>query len=161
MMERLNTISGLSVVLSLVVQLGCGGGGEIEEIEGMVYVPGGIFWLGCNPDVCVGCCDLDLNDLSDFNKTYSEEELDGYYIDIYEVTAGQYKECVGSGVCQYTGESNGYHTYNNNRDDHPINNVTLAEAKTYCDWVGKAVPTRKHWEKAARGGCEFYENCKA
>ncbi|PPR21213.1 MAG: hypothetical protein CFH39_01887, partial [Alphaproteobacteria bacterium MarineAlpha10_Bin2] len=51
------------------------------------------------------------------------ENLDFFYIDEYPVTAGEYEACVDAGVCSYNGGTGSYHTYNNSKDDHPINYV--------------------------------------
>jgi len=80
----------------------------------------------------------------------------GYYIDIYEVTAGSYKTCVDAGACSYaaTGSEWGYanyHTYNNSKDNHPIIYVNWQEAVDYCSWKRRRLPTEFEWEKAARG----------
>ena len=110
----------------------------------MVYVPAGPFMMGCNEA-------LDADCYTD-EKPYHQVHLDAFLIDKYEVTAGDYKQCEVAGACTYNGgESDGYRTYNNGRDNHPINYVSHTEAKTYCEWLGKRLPTEAEWEKAARG----------
>jgi len=100
----------------------------------------------------MGCNSLIDSDCDDDESPYHSVYISGFFIDAMEVTAGDYKDCVEAGLCNYTGSnSNAAHTYNNSRDNHPINYVSWTDAKTYCEAKEKRLPTEAEWEKAARG----------
>ena len=110
----------------------------------MTFVPAGLFYMGCAPTDAQ--CDSRESPAHDVY-------LDAYLIDIHEVTAEDYKQCVDAEVCEYEGSTSGnLRTYDRSGyADHPINNVNHNEASTYCEWKGKSLPTEAEWEKAARG----------
>ena len=77
-----------------------------------------------------------------------EVQLKSFEIDVYEVTAGDYRACVVAGACTLgTSEENSYSNYAMDRNDHPMNFVTWDEASTYCAWRGKRLPTEAEWGK--------------
>jgi formylglycine-generating enzyme required for sulfatase activity len=125
--------------------------------EGMALIPAGDFWMGtaATSGGAIGHI----------------VTLDAYYMDIHEVTAGEYKACVGAGGCTVPSTSSFYcsgsDAANNNwdaatnapisgRENHPVNCVNWNQASDYCAWAGKSLPTEAQWEKAARGGCDVW-----
>ena len=76
--------------------------------------------------------------------------LSAYYIDKTEVTVADYKKCVNAGACTEPRSSGQCNWNKNNGSKHPINCVDWKQAKTYCAFVGKRLPTEAEWERAAR-----------
>jgi len=127
-----------------------------EGSPGMVSVPAGEFWYGCNESVDTEC--------DDDEKPGKRITLPVFQIDRTEVTVSAYQRCVESGGCSANGLTMPYYLGaeqpkwawacnwgKSGREDHPINCVSWRQAKTYCAWAGKRLPTEKEWEKAARG----------
>lgn len=86
-----------------------------------------------------------------------------FEMDRTEVTVAQYAECVQAGGCQSEGlteRSVACHAMDaegrcnwgqRERAGHPINCVSYWDARDYCQWLGKRLPTNEEWTWAARG----------
>jgi formylglycine-generating enzyme required for sulfatase activity/serine/threonine protein kinase len=111
----------------------------------MVSVPAGEFFYGCNQRVDSNC--------SRNERPGRRMTLPAFRIDRTEVTVAAYRACVQAGRCSAPDRGGYLNSCNweSGRDDHPVNCVDWNQARAYCGWRGKRLPTEQEWEKAARG----------
>ncbi len=123
---------------------------DIETPSGMVYIEEGMSLLGAEEG--------DLNAKNDA-KPRHPVYLKSYYIDTLEVTNGAYAECVAAGVCAEPADTSSATRANyydvSTFQGYPVVNVTWDDAQTYCEFVGKRLPTEAEWEKAAMGTIDY------
>ncbi|MBM3226857.1 MAG: formylglycine-generating enzyme family protein, partial [Candidatus Tectomicrobia bacterium] len=121
--------------------------------EDMAFVPGGVFQMGFKE---TGEAD---------EKPAHPADVDGFLMDQYEVTNAQYKQCVAAGKCAAPSYEDGACSSEitpggfwkgkvgreYQEDAKPVVCVDWQQAKTYCEFRGKRLPTEAEWEKAATG----------
>ncbi len=114
------------------------GGAPLECPDGMARVPAGDF---------------------PFGPAGEPRFLPDFCIDVAEVSAGEFLDCVADEACD------GYeewalcldmdprrpHQCRPDMLDHPANWIDWYRAEQYCRWAGKRLPDEGMWEKAATG----------
>jgi formylglycine-generating enzyme required for sulfatase activity len=103
----------------------------------MVYIPAGEFTMGS---------DTAHEDERPEQQVY----LDAFELDRYEVTNVQYQRFLpksGEPAPRYWLDD----MYPAGQADYPVVGVSWPQAKAYCEWAGKRLPTEAEWEKACRG----------
>lgn len=100
-----------------------------EHPEDMVFIPDGSFHFGERKETVV---------------------IDSFFIDKFPVTNKDYAEFIKA-----TKHDTPPHwqdgSISEGKENHPVVNVSLADANEYANWKGKRIPTFLEWEKAARG----------
>jgi formylglycine-generating enzyme required for sulfatase activity len=105
----------------------------------MVAVPQSDFSMGCNAAVDAEC-------RPDENPLHTVT-LAAFEIDKNEVTQEEFAACVEAGACTPPSSC----TWDCSVPGKPAGCIEWAQAKAYCAFAGKRLPTEAEWEKAARG----------
>jgi len=108
---------------------------EIKGRDGaaMVLIPAGQFTMGSND----GEAD---------EKPPHRVSISAFHLDKHEVTFALYDAfCAATGRTKPEDQGWG-------RGSRPVINVSWEDAKAYCDWAGKRLPTEAEWEYACRAG---------
>lgn len=127
----------------------CTSGACLSDDE--VYVPGGPFYMGCTPGPTQICTPAE--------GPAHMVDVPPFVIDRYEVSIAKFTtktplwEIYVDPLLPCT-------VFETPNSAHPVHCVSRAGAEVYCQASGKRLCSETEWEKAARGGCEFYDNCQ-
>ena len=133
-----------------------------EVPAGMVFIPGGSFMMGDEDGL-------------EIEKPVHEVKVSAFFMDIHEVTIGEYRKFVdATGYITDAEKNDGCVIWNgkewekteginwrfdelgdlhsNDKDNHPVTHLSWNDANAYAQWIGKRLPTEAEWEYAARGG---------
>jgi len=119
---------------------------RVSPIDGMpqAFIPAGSFHMG-GYDVRAAPDEFPAHEVS----------LYAYWMDQLEVTNAMYQLCVDAGICtlpQSLGSQRRKEYFSTVEfKDYPVVYVTWGQAKTYCEWAERRLPTEAEWERAARG----------
>jgi formylglycine-generating enzyme required for sulfatase activity len=92
------------------------------------------------------------------HKSDPATKVDAFFIDVREATVGQYRECVHAGRCPLPGRRTRFDAdqpweycnyWQRGRDKDAIYCLNFWQARDYCEFRHKRLPTPDEWERAA------------
>ena len=89
-----------------------------------------------------GSFSMDSRDGSFNEKSVHKVQLDAFYMDVHEVTVGQFREFVNQSGYEYGGDWNDIAEVSP-RDEYPMVLVNWNDATAYDKWAGKRLPTEE------------------
>jgi formylglycine-generating enzyme required for sulfatase activity len=106
----------------------------------MIPITGGAFYMGATDAEIVGF---------ELDWPAWVTEIRPFAIEKYEVSNEQYGLCVKFGDCDPPQDQTSFR--DETKQDEPVMFVSLFQANSYCQWLGRRLSTELEWVRAARG----------